>query len=51
VFKTEIISSQASARAKELGISIETVRMHISHALKKTKTKTRTGLVARGLGR
>jgi DNA-binding CsgD family transcriptional regulator len=33
------------------GISIETVRKHVSHTLKKTGTKTRAGLVARALGR
>lgn len=37
--------------AKELGISIETVRTHISHALGKTGLRTRAGLVGRALGR
>lgn len=32
-----------------LGISIETVRKHVSHSLKKTGTTTRTGLVGRAL--
>lgn len=36
--------------AEELGISIETVRKHISHALEKTGSKTRAGLVGRALG-
>ena len=36
--------------AHELGISIETVRKHISHALEKTGTTTRAGLVGRALG-
>jgi DNA-binding CsgD family transcriptional regulator len=35
--------------AKGLGISIETVRKHVSNALGKTGTKTRAGLVARTL--
>jgi DNA-binding CsgD family transcriptional regulator len=37
--------------ADGLGISIETVRKHVSKALEKTGTKTRAGLVARALGR
>ncbi len=37
--------------ATRLGISIETVRKHISHSLKKTETKTRAALVARALER
>lgn len=37
--------------ATRLGISIETVRKHVSHSLKKTGTKTRTGLVGRALER
>ena len=37
--------------AAELCISIETVRKHVSHALEKTGTKTRAGLVGRALGR
>jgi DNA-binding NarL/FixJ family response regulator len=37
--------------AKELGISVETVRTHISHALGKTGLRTRAGLVGRALGR
>lgn len=37
--------------ADELGISIETVRKHISHSLEKTGSKTRAGLVGRALGR
>jgi DNA-binding CsgD family transcriptional regulator len=36
--------------AEKLGISIETVRKHISHSLEKTGPKTRTGLVGRALG-
>lgn len=36
--------------AHELGISIETVRKHVSHALEKTGTTTRAGLVGRALG-
>lgn len=31
--------------ARQLGISVETVRTHISHALRKTGLKTRAGLV------
>jgi DNA-binding CsgD family transcriptional regulator len=34
----------------ELGISVETVRKHVSSALEKTGTRTRAGLVARALG-
>jgi len=37
--------------ARTLGISIETVRKHVSNALEKTGTKTRAGLVGRALGR
>lgn len=37
--------------AGELGISIETVRKHVSKALEKTETRTRAGLVGRALGR
>jgi DNA-binding CsgD family transcriptional regulator len=37
--------------ADELGISIETVRTHVAHALERTGTKTRTGLVGRVLER
>jgi DNA-binding NarL/FixJ family response regulator len=37
--------------ADELGISIETVRKHVSKALEKTGAKTRTGLVAKALSR
>jgi DNA-binding CsgD family transcriptional regulator len=37
--------------ATRLGISIETVRKHVSQSLKKTGTKTRAGLVGRALGR
>ena len=37
--------------AGELGISVETVRKHVSKALEKTETKTRAGLVGRALGR
>ena len=37
--------------ADELGISIETVRKHVAHALEKTGTKTRAGLVGHALGR
>jgi DNA-binding CsgD family transcriptional regulator len=37
--------------ADALGISIETVRTHVAHALERTGTKTRTGLVGRALGR
>jgi DNA-binding CsgD family transcriptional regulator len=37
--------------AEELGISIETVRKHVSRAFEKTGTKTRAGLVGRALGR
>jgi DNA-binding NarL/FixJ family response regulator len=37
--------------AGELGISIETVRKHVSNALEKTETNTRAGLVGRALGR
>ena len=37
--------------ADALRISIETVRTHVSHALEKTGTKTRAGLVGRALGR
>lgn len=37
--------------AKRLGISIETVRKHVSSALEKTGTSTRTALAARALGR
>lgn len=37
--------------AHELGISIETVRKHVSHALQKTETTTRAGLVGRALER
>jgi DNA-binding CsgD family transcriptional regulator len=36
--------------ADGLGISIETVRKHVSKALEKTGTKTRSGLVAKALG-
>ena len=36
--------------AEELGISIETVRKHVAHALEKTGAKTRAGLVGRALG-
>jgi DNA-binding CsgD family transcriptional regulator len=35
--------------AERLGISIETVRKHVASALKKTRTKTRTGLVGLAL--
>jgi DNA-binding NarL/FixJ family response regulator len=35
----------------ELGISVETVRKHVSSALEKTGAKTRAGLVGRALGR
>lgn len=34
---------------ERLGISIETVRKHVANALKRTGTKTRAGLVGRGL--
>ena len=37
--------------ADELHISIETVRTHVAHALERTGTKTRAGLVGRALGR
>lgn len=37
--------------ADELRISIETVRTHVAHALERTGTKTRAGLVGRALGR
>jgi len=37
--------------ADELGISIETVRKHVSKALEKTGTKTRAGLVGCGFRR
>ena len=37
--------------AGKLGISIETVRKHVSNALEKTGTKTRAGLVGRALKR
>jgi DNA-binding NarL/FixJ family response regulator len=37
--------------AGELGISVETVRKHVSNALEKTETKTRAGLVGRALAR
>jgi DNA-binding CsgD family transcriptional regulator len=37
--------------ADELGISIETVRTHVAHALERTGAKTRTGLVGRVLER
>jgi DNA-binding CsgD family transcriptional regulator len=37
--------------ADELGISIETVRKHVSKALEKTGAKTRAGLVAKALSR
>jgi DNA-binding CsgD family transcriptional regulator len=37
--------------ADELGISIETVRTHVAHALERTGTKTRTALVGRVLER
>jgi DNA-binding CsgD family transcriptional regulator len=37
--------------AERLGISIETVRKHVSSALEKTGTKTRAGLVAKALAR
>lgn len=37
--------------ADELGISIETVRKHVSRAFEKTGTNTRAGLVGRALGR
>jgi DNA-binding NarL/FixJ family response regulator len=37
--------------AGELGISIETVRKHVSNALDKTGSRTRAGLVGRALGR
>jgi DNA-binding CsgD family transcriptional regulator len=36
--------------AARLGISIETVRKHVSSCLEKTGTKTRAGLVAKALG-
>lgn len=35
----------------ELGISVETVRKHVSSALEKTGARTRAGLVGRALGR
>lgn len=37
--------------AGELGISVETVRKHVSRALEKTGAKTRAGLVGRALRR
>jgi DNA-binding CsgD family transcriptional regulator len=37
--------------ADELRISIETVRTHVAHALERTGTRTRAGLVGRALGR
>jgi DNA-binding CsgD family transcriptional regulator len=37
--------------ADDLGISIETVRKHVSKSLEKTGTKTRAGLVAKALSR
>jgi len=36
--------------AVELGISVETVRKHVSRAFEKTGAKTRAGLVGRALG-
>lgn len=37
--------------AEELGISVESVRKNVSRALRRTGTKTRTGLVAQALRR
>lgn len=37
--------------ANELGISVETVRKHVSSALEKTGSRTRAGLVGRAVGR